>query len=353
MPSVSSLCPFAHTRCIDSVTEKDKEAKAITDEALFGSISLDSVKVDKLVQEYLTAQSLKIIPQAPFGDAVSQFVDKDDKHAMETFVLDALREQVKGLLDLQGDNDDEDDEDLDNAIERFREKQEKAFLSGELRRKPRSTRYKPRPTGWDSDLDGDWEDQPAALILSDREEVDEAEKTDAEPAPAAVASRVTGSSSSRAKKAPVVSKPNARATRAPVARSKSTPKGGTEKPPTTKARKPAQAIVEPSDDEDEDVIMIDDDVAPPKSGTSKSMAKAAPKPTKRAPRTAVKAVAQTTRAGASSRETRQTQLSFASQDIIRKPPGSTQAARELSADVISDDDDDDAFEPMALSSRRR
>lgn len=50
----------------------------------------DAVKVESLVQDFLSAQSLKVLPQGPFGDAVTQFVTKDDKHAMELFVSEQI-----------------------------------------------------------------------------------------------------------------------------------------------------------------------------------------------------------------------------------------------------------------------
>ena len=63
------------------------------DDQVLADLSIDSIKVDKLVKEFLTAQTLTILPQNSFGDAVSQFVDKDDKHAMEIFVKQSLTTQ--------------------------------------------------------------------------------------------------------------------------------------------------------------------------------------------------------------------------------------------------------------------
>ena len=73
-------------------------------------MSIDNVKVEKLVREFLVAQSLKILPRTHFGDAVTQYVDKDDKHAMETFVEESLTLQVQELLTIdQGEDNDEKD----------------------------------------------------------------------------------------------------------------------------------------------------------------------------------------------------------------------------------------------------
>lgn len=299
--------------------------KADTNDAIFAAMGLDSVKVDKLVQEYLTAQSLKIIPQAPFSDAISQFVDKNDKHAMEQFVDLSLKDQVKDLLAMERE---EDDDDLDDAMEQFREKQEEAFRAG-IRKIKSSTRYRPRPEGWDSDLEGEWEDQPAARIYSDNEE-------EATPAPAAKRGRAAKPAvndvddddesiiSAPTKKAPAKRAPAAKKTPAPKKAAPVKPKAPAKTPARGRGKK---AVPEPSDDEDEDVIMLDDDEPPPK--------------------------AQPKRAAAT--RGRQTQLNFsqAAASSSQLPRTQTQRGRELSHDVIEDEDDEDAFEPMVSSARRR
>jgi double-strand break repair protein MRE11 len=266
------------------------------EEHVLASMS-DNVKVQKLVQEYLTAQSLKIIPKAPFGDAVTQFVDKDDKHAMESFVNESLSAQVKEMLAMDGETS---DQDLDPIMEQLRKKQEQQFAAGILTRPKRIGNLKPRPPTWDSDLDGDWEDAPGAYEMSDGEE------------------RVAGSGSdddaslvsAAAKKAPAKKAPAKKAPAKPRAPAK--PKAPAKAPAKT-ATKRRNKVLEPSDDED-DVVMLDNDSPPPKSQPPRSS------------------------------RTRQTQLSFS-----QTPK--TQTAMELSDDEISDDDD--AFEPMVTSSRRR
>ncbi|KAJ2979511.1 hypothetical protein NUW58_g7181 [Xylaria curta] len=141
-----------------TVQKRATGANELSEEAIASLAEMDSVKVAKLVEEYLKAQSLKILPQAPFGDAVTQFVDKDDKHAMEQFVAESLSGQVKQMLSLE-DND----EDLDSVMEKIKKKLEHQFMTGQLKRGPRIT-YKPKPDEWDSDLDGHWENQPEAVI---------------------------------------------------------------------------------------------------------------------------------------------------------------------------------------------
>ncbi|CAI4220134.1 unnamed protein product [Parascedosporium putredinis] len=136
-------------------SSKRKDAAAELPEGALEDLGPDSIKVDRLVHEFLAAQSLKILPQAPFGDAVNQFVTKDDKHAMETFVSESLASQVRQMLDL-----DSDEEDLENAMETYRARLEEQFAAGALR--VGSRRLRPKPDTWDSDLDGHWDQQPDA-----------------------------------------------------------------------------------------------------------------------------------------------------------------------------------------------
>lgn len=274
----------------------------------------ENIKVDKLVKEYLAAQSLKILPQVPFGDAVNQFVDKQDKHAMEVFVNDSLSAQVKDLLATEMDSED----DLQEKMEEIRKKREALFAAGAIKlRRSAKAKVKPKPETWDSDFeDAHWEDQIGALEFLEGE--NESEEEVAAPARkrgrpalvdsddnASVISAATTTKKAPAKKAPA--KPRAKAP------AKATAKTPAKAPAKTPARGRKKAI-EVSEDEDDDIVMVE---APPK-----------PLP-KRA---------------AATRARNQTQLNF-----TQSQPRSA-IAQELSDDEISDDD---AFEPVVSSSRRR
>jgi double-strand break repair protein MRE11 len=139
------------------------------DEKVMAEITLSTVGVDRLVKEFLTAQSLTILPQNSFGDAVSQFVNKDDKHAMEQFVNESLNNQLKHLMDAN----EVDESDIATEMEQYRSQLEDLFASGQLK-KTRKSKTKPKPVTWDSEEDGPWNEQPGALIRSDNE----AEKDD-------------------------------------------------------------------------------------------------------------------------------------------------------------------------------
>jgi double-strand break repair protein MRE11 len=293
--------------------EKDKTENERPSAAILNSIADDdSIKVEKLVHEFLTAQALKILPQAPFGDAVTQFVSKDDKHAMQAFIDESLSAQFKQILEME-----QDDDDLDPIMESFRVKQEALFASGALRRPRKDGKLKPRPAGWDSDLDGEWEDQPGAFVFTEGEEDETPAPTTKRGRPAAAASDDDASivSATAIKKAPAKRAPAKRAPAKPKATAKAPAKP---KAPTKTPIRRRNKVLEPSDDEDEDDVVMLDDIPPP--------AKLQPK-------------------RAATSRGRQTQLNFSQSQV------KTQTARELSDDEISDDDD--AFEPVAASSRRR
>ncbi|KAK1707992.1 DNA repair protein [Colletotrichum lupini] len=280
-------------------------------EALEETLGLDTIKVEALVQEFLAAQSLKILPTAPFGDAVNQFVNKDDKHAMEEFVSESLAGQVKQMLNLDSDEDD-----LDIAMEAYRAKLEEAFSKGALKKTSRRT-VKPKPDEWDSDLDGHWEDQPGVVETeavaqptaksrrtATQDDEDDLMDEDEPPARQALAKKATAT----------------RATKAAPAKKAPAKKAPAKKPPARGRKKP----VFEEESEEEDVVMDDDFEEPPP-----------PPPTTRGKRSQP--------ARAAPKTTRQTKLNFSQATA-------SQAAVEISDDEISDED---AFEPAPATTRSR
>jgi double-strand break repair protein MRE11 len=317
----------------------------------------DMIKVDSIVSEFLSAQSLKVLPQGPFGDAVNQFVSKDDKHAMELFVSEHLSGQVQQMLGLESD-----DEDFSSAMEIYRARIEQQVASGAtarsaMRGAERKRVLRPKPDTWDSDFDGRWEDEPDAWVYEDvtqpsmapttqntsrqsrgktqkrsvEDDEDEDLLEDAQP-PAKTTSRGgrTTAASRATKAAP---KKAAAATKKPPARGK------------------GRKVAVPSEDEEEeeDVVMeSDEEEAPPPPPATK--AKATRQPAKKA---AAAPKASSTRAA--SGRTRQTQLDF-SQSQPRTTRGAAAGSSQKKALEISDDeisDEDDAFEPAPVASRTR
>lgn len=265
------------------------------EESIMSQLSIETVKVERLVKEFLTAQSLTILPQNSFGDAVSQFVDKDDKHAMEMFVSESLKNQVSHLV---GANDVDEDK-ISKAMEQYKARLEDLFDKGQHKRLRRGT-LKPRPEGYDSELDGAWEDNMHAYELDES-----AIRADPDSDAASVASRPARGAAARGR-------------------------GGRS---TGRARQTRHddEDEDDDDDDDDDVVMIDDhdndddesQLFVSNANTRKS--KAAPKrapvkkaPSKKAPTKApVKAPARATRA------TKQSTLPFsqpaASQPRSRQP----------------------------------
>ena len=142
---------------------KDKKGDA----EIMARMDSETVQVEQLVKQFLAAQSLTIFPQNGFGKAVTDYVDKDDHTALATFVNEALAKQV-GELGKPGSGDDEPDEDHEgeDLMERIQEIKEliESQFGTEISKVRNKKRYKPKPAGWDTDEDGEWEEQPAALI---------------------------------------------------------------------------------------------------------------------------------------------------------------------------------------------
>ena len=303
-------------------TRKTQTEAEIPESSITQQITIDSVKVEKLVREFLAAQSLTILPQNSFGDAVTQFVDKDDKHAMELFVEDSLENQIKYLLNL--DPHDE-DEDITNAMDHYKSKLEELFAAGHLKKK-RKYKMKPKPENWDSDIDGEWGDNPGALERSDLEDEVEEEDEDATPAP-----------KSRGKAAP---KTTAAAKKAAAATKKAAP---------TKTTRGKKKVVEESD-EDEDVVMVDDDIEEEDDDEESLFVKPAPATRAgRRPAAAKPTAAASKRAPARGKATTQSKLDFS-----QNQPGAPK--KKSTPEGISDDDledEDDAFEPVPVATRSR
>ncbi|KFX91912.1 hypothetical protein O988_07519 [Pseudogymnoascus sp. VKM F-3808] len=323
--NVNDVIQFWRRKSRGAANSKKDGAADMPEESVIANLSIDNVKVSKLVREFLNAQSLKILPQAPFGDAVSQFVDKDDKHAMQVFVDQSLEGQVQTLLSLE-----DDEEDLDSAMARYAAQIDKQFHEGTLARRGRTSRkLKPRPADFDSDMEGEWEDQPGAWEDGDEDDT---------PAPApAAATRRRGRAASPIVEddddafntpapapAPAKRAPAKRA--APAARKPAAPKK-TPAPKKAPAKSKGNTGMFVEDDDDEDIVMLDEPPVP----------KSQPKR------------AASTRAKPST----QSQLNFSQMGSQVGGRAKGKAKAELSDDEISDDDD--AFEPVAStrSSRRR
>ena len=345
------------------VTRKAKDGAELPEESVLAQLSLDNVKVEKLVREFLTAQSLTILPQNSFGDAVSQFVDKDDKHAMEMFVNESLANQIKHLMDV----DEADEEELTNAMDQYKSKLEELFAAGHLK-KAKKAKLKPRPDNWDSDLDGEWGDQPGALIHSDNEAADgdddAASLRSTTPAPRGGRGRAA-TATSRAKPTAAARKTAATKKAAPAPSRGSRGKKKVVEEESEEEEEEAIQDEEEDEAEDNDVVMVSDsdkdDVnslfvkqAPPKRASAPARKTTAAKKT-----AAASPIKRTPAAAAAGRTSaRQTRLNFsqtqASQSQVNGN-GSGKGRGRKAHDEVSDDDedDDDAFEPAPAAKTTR
>ena len=294
-------------------TKSGQSGPEMPEESTLASLAIDSVKVGQLVREFLAAQSLTILPQNSFSDAVSQFIDKDDKWAMDNFVTENLKKQVKQLLEMN------DKDDIQEAMDKGKSRLEELFASGD-RSMRKKTKQKPRPDGWNSDIDGAWDDEPAAYDRPDLEDEDEDEDESDEPA---AKSTAKGRGKVAPKKASAAVKKTA---------------------PAKNSRGKKKVLEsEEEEEEDEDVVMIDSD-----EDESELFVK--PEPPTRGSKTAAPAKVRAPARPAAGKAGKQSQLNFC--QPTTQPRGSTKKVQEVSDDDISDDD---AFEPApsARSSRSR
>jgi double-strand break repair protein MRE11 len=264
------------------------------EESVMEQLSLDSVKVEKLVREFLSAQSLGILPHKTFDEAVGDFVDKDDRHAMEMYVSGSLVEAIQHMHGNQ--NVDEENDDMDDALGETKSYLERLHEEGKGRRKMKSRKLKPKPDTWDSDLDGDWEDQPAALVhtQSEGEAEEDEEEAPSKGAPARGRGRGRGGRAAAATTRKTVAAPK-KAAAAPRGRGK-------------------KKVVEEEDNDESDIQMVnideDEDEDEDEIFVKPSKTTARNPPTKVATRRVVSPAIKATPARRAAATTKQSTLNF-------------------------------------------
>ena len=90
----------------------DVPMDTVDPDILARQIDLEEIKVENLVREFLGAQSLAVLAENGLGDAIFQYVEKDDKDAIEDFVKDSLKSHLDSLAKLNID-----EANLDTEIE--------------------------------------------------------------------------------------------------------------------------------------------------------------------------------------------------------------------------------------------
>lgn len=318
-------------------TRKNKNEPEMPEASIMAQLNIDSVKVEKLVREFLTAQSLTILPQNSFGDAVTQFVDKDDKHAMESFIRDSLQSQVDHLI---GGAEDVDDDDFAELMGAMKAKLEQEYATGERKRKTKGKR-KPKPAGWVSEEDGAWSDDPAAIIRSEDEAEDQQEDEDGTPVPTKLAGRGRGR--------------GARGGSAGTTRVTAATKKAPAKAAATGRGKKKQVIEVESSEEEEDVMLIDDDDDDDEpSDNGLFVSQGSPVPPKKAPaRKAPARGAAAAKKAAPAASSKQSQLNFGhSHSATGRTSGKATSSRKVQEPSDDEISDDDAFEPPPTAARR-
>ena len=69
---------------MDQPEDFEQDEDGIADES---TGRIDKVRVEQLVQQYLEAQQLQVIPENGIMAAVEEFVDKDDRDAIKECVV--------------------------------------------------------------------------------------------------------------------------------------------------------------------------------------------------------------------------------------------------------------------------
>jgi double-strand break repair protein MRE11 len=294
-----------------TATRTSKNKAEVPEESVLAELSTGNVKVDKLVREFLTAQTLTILPQNSFGDAVLQFVDKDDKHAMELFVEESLSGQLKHLMEAN----ELDEADIITEMDQYKSQLENMFAAGKIKKTKRSN-LKAKPFGWDSDEDGHWADDPGALIRP----IDDEEENEDDANDASVMSVATKKPAARGRgKAVGITHPSAAAAKKAA--------------PAAKGSRGRKKVVEEDeeDEEDDDVIMLSDNDEESDEGVFvPEVKKKAParKPAAKAPaRTKSPAKKTTTTRAKAPAAGKQSTLNFSQPATRRSQPTRTPAAR--------------------------
>ncbi|KAI5801559.1 double-strand break repair protein mus-23 [Peziza echinospora] len=345
------------TRAMNKKGNVDEQAIEHLIEALGGSI--DNIRVEKLVQGFLESQTLNVLPQNGLGDAIGRYIEKDDKHAVELFVNDSLKNQLRKLLAKGVSTEDA----ILEEMTKEKSQLEELFSKGLYKWKTKGKQEKPED--WNSDEDGPWnggEDGPSndaepLFIGSDM--------SDSQSVAAPAKGRGRGKAATTKKAAP-------KKTAAKRAPAKGRGKKVVESEPEEEEEEEEEEdnydddddvvmndIEENNDEDDEEVVVPTKTTARGKAAAKRGMSpppKAAPKKAPTKPRAPAQ---KQTRLPFSESQSQSTQASTGG----RKLPFSSQAAPKPTARaaakkkplVISDDDieDDDQYEPAKTQQSSR
>ncbi|KAF7343383.1 Double-strand break repair protein [Mycena venus] len=217
---------------------------------------LARVRVAGLVKKYLEAQQLQLLGEMEMSDAIAMFVEKDDTHAIQTYVTKAFKKLTKSAQ-ATGEDEEMGEDELDEMLAKAKAEQDKAYADKVKENQAARAKAKGKGKAVASDSDDSMMvDEPVGG--GGGSDFDD----DSEPAPAP-----KKKTTAAAKKAPA---------KAP-AKAKAAPK----KAPAKRGKKAV------SDSDDDEVIEIDDDDddsdEPPAKPAKKTAAKKAAPVKKKAP----------------------------------------------------------------------
>lgn len=209
--------------------KRKKTRQSRTSKILVPDISvneqLSSAGLDTAVQQFLSANPLVILPRNHFGEAIFNYVDKDEKAALDAFVDGQHDKQKSALLELEVEAD---EDNLDDAIEAHRANQEENFVPGAntgiIARPTKEKTAGSRPADWDSDQHGTWEEVGSG---AEQENDDDSSAASRSPTPVPASrgrgrGRGRGASKTSTRAAAVKSKPMTATSKPAASRAKAT-----------------------------------------------------------------------------------------------------------------------------------
>ncbi|QSL65132.1 hypothetical protein MERGE_002437 [Pneumocystis wakefieldiae] len=77
---------------------RNKGNRMLHSDVEISNVKLENIKVEDLVKEFLNVQRLICLPEHELGEAITRFIEKDDREALKCFVTTHLDGQIKLLI---------------------------------------------------------------------------------------------------------------------------------------------------------------------------------------------------------------------------------------------------------------
>ncbi|KAJ7201073.1 Metallo-dependent phosphatase-like protein [Mycena pura] len=109
-----------------NAAEPDLEEEDPAEAGLTSAEKLARVRVQTLVRKHLEAQELQLLGEMEMSDAIAMFVEKDDTHAIQSYVSKAFKKLTKSAQATNGD-DDVDEDDVDEMLAKAKAEQDQQY----------------------------------------------------------------------------------------------------------------------------------------------------------------------------------------------------------------------------------